>query len=414
MNAAVLDDTTLSCMARFIMLWILRSPSEVINPDAIAQDNHIPVKTVKMLLAELVDHKYLVKPQRVNNPAKAGQFTWTPYTLNPYYGQPLHGQTIDGKKEDGDKPVRAETPSPKNPPMDTVANGVFVPVEYVSAAGEKESLLLKAKESVLLLDTESNNKQTNSLSLPPPANLNQGATAQDDSLATRFKLANPMVQAMALQAFIGANSHDAQEKPGELPTAIVKDYRDKFAYSPNKPETEALERLISCYGAAFVQDKISVAKLVDADGKRIQNPARYIELVLEKEAAKTASVKPVPAKQKTEHDAIFDRDPEQELNRLLNRDSSPPIQLNPEWQRLGWHIQNIAPNLHHFFAGCRFGGIEAGSLSVITRHETHREMCQIKLNHRGWFLQQCQDIWEELTSVEFVIEGVSHALPETP
>lgn len=43
-------DKRLTVTARSIMTWILGEPSEVINPEAIAQENGLTVKYVRTLL----------------------------------------------------------------------------------------------------------------------------------------------------------------------------------------------------------------------------------------------------------------------------------------------------------------------------------------------------------------------------
>lgn len=301
MNAAVIEDTTLSCMARFIMLWILRSPSEAINPDAIAQDNHIPLKTVKALLSELVEHNYLVKPERVNNPAKAGQFTWTPYTLNPYYGEPSHGETVDGQQADG----RAEQPSDQKPSMAIAGNGKSSGFEYVRAAGEsalsKNSPVLSEKQKTgqgLVADSVQGMGEwyppgqvappmisitANVQPINPAQNLPAMSEAEFETALTQ---ASPAAQS-AFPALLEKAQPPVPEQQSAPPPIASAPSPDEFAaeiywheqlpkHFLSKPYKKRLKAVVGKYGLPAVKEIIDQAKEREAYA-----PMKYIEVALE-------------------------------------------------------------------------------------------------------------------------------------
>lgn len=280
MNTDIIDDLSLSYTARFVMLWIDKHPSDAINPEVIADASAIPLKLVKAALKELADAKYLNAPARVNDPVKAGRFTWTTFTLVVHapespsmdtapYGEKLHDGEKGGMVE---IPVRAETPSVDFPCMAITAYGLSSTVEYAGAAGEKESL--KQKESVLSLGDKNKDRQTNSLR---PPDKTKSASANTNSLARDFNAASPAVQEQAIQAFVRGNP----DLEVDVPDEVRKAYREKWTYEAIGKELQALEIMVSRYGVEFVLEQIKTADLVDGLHKPIRSPACYLKSKLE-------------------------------------------------------------------------------------------------------------------------------------
>jgi hypothetical protein len=402
MNAAVLDDTTLSCMARFIMLWILRNPSEAINPEEIAETNRVPLKTVKALLNELAapEHGYLLKPKRVNDPVKAGQFTWTPYTLNPSYGQRDNGHPSDLNPEDdytgNGKPIRTETPSDQNPSMAATSNGAFEPVEYTHAAGEKE-LLKELKESTEFEVIKTN--QASSLNVIEPGALARSTEA--DTFQAELEAKPPDVQAAYQRAYSRANrpKHDDSSAPNPdaaepLPPDVSKAYLKHWArFAISKNERRILHELIGIYGEPELVAIIRTADKVDWQGNSIKNPAAWL---------RTVGSKPKPAAPAT---PAYEFPPEDDLPQPDIAPEPPP---DPDWQRLCWAVENMSKTLYStYLKKCRYGGYMEGVLTIFAANEHVQSGCQIEMNHRGWFDKHCETIWQDFKSVQFVIEGVT-------
>lgn len=164
-HSAIARDTRLSLAARAVAFWILDNPSEVINPDAIAQANAINIRQVKVLLGELARHGYLNSPQRIKG--KHGHFAYTPYTLKAAAAQStVNNSTVDGQDVYGPhtlSPHTVETSTDRDeiPPEITAESApvtVKIAAEMVigdahvrvytptrDAAGEKD-MSLKAKD----------------------------------------------------------------------------------------------------------------------------------------------------------------------------------------------------------------------------------------------------------------------------
>lgn len=284
-----------------------------------------------------------------------------------------------------------DTPLPFDTPLPSST------VEYVSAAGEKESLSLKAKESVLSENDTDKDKQTNSLK---PIEIS--ATPPVNSLADDFNAASPEERELAIQAYTRANPEPEPEVSQEVQDAYFK----KWAYSPVGLELEALQRIVKKHGQTFVLKQIADASLVDKKQKRIQNPARFIETTLENMAAKGELPVPAlaPAKQSLKQADDFDPFNRDGLPNLLERPTSAPI--DPNWQRLLWAVQGLSSPIHNTLRECQFGGVKDSILTVIAPTTRIFNDCYRGMRHNRWLYRQAHSIWDELQDVEFIQAGV--------
>lgn len=151
------------------------------------------------------------------------------------------------------------------------------PAEYVRAAGDKESLSLKAKESVLSLEDKNKDRQTDSLQPPD----NTKSVLAPVNVADDFKAASPEVQARAVQAFIRVNPDLADIVPKEA----QDEYFTKWAYKPVGKELEALGAMVDCYGLELTVAEIKAAALVDSQRRAIRSPACYLKSKLDYQVA---------------------------------------------------------------------------------------------------------------------------------
>jgi hypothetical protein len=387
MMADVISDTDLSCMARFIMLWILRNPSEAINPEQIAEENRISVKQVKTLLTELADTGYLVKPARIKG--ERGRFDWTPYTLNPSYGQPFNGDPSHGQPEHGSK-----------------ADGTEYARTHTGAAGAgKDKELLKELKEIQEIDLKTN--QSNSLKL------------KDTSASTSATMTEAQIQA-TIQASSQA-AKDALSRSKQL-TSERQDTPNPDAAEPLPPEVK--EAYLKHWGRTAIDDKEQailheligkhgelelVAIIEDADkidwkGNSIKNPAAWIRKV----GAKTK----ITLVKKADDFDMFAQGDEPGVRRVTPVAPCEPV--DPGWQGLSDYIQITYPILYgDYFKGARFGGFEGGVLKVKVQDIKAYRGCFYTLNHQKQFERWSKDFWTDLTEVIFVIERLPDAHPET-
>lgn len=268
------------------------------------------------------------------------------------------------------------------------------PVEYTHAAGDKDSLLsLNTKNSLVLSETEKD--KTDSLT---PDNLNNGVPDDfEDEPITQVDTAPLDSQnddyGKAALAFL--------QKISPLTSLLSDDLIDTVKEYGSYPTVLAI------HDAAA-----EVAKAQRGERTPIKCTTWvYAKGILKKQKAEGDLPVEVAFKSDTASDDFdpFDHDddlPEPEIE---------PEPVNVQWQELNDFIQSQNRELYRMhLSQCRFGTFEAGKLSVLVPTERIQTGCIWELNHRGVFTKWCQDFWQGLEAVEFVLEGDTDAVPEVP
>lgn len=311
----------------------------------------------------------------------------TPSVIFP--ATPLSFEVID--------PLPFDTPSViVTPPLSSA--GETGTTEYVHegerAAGDKDSLLsLNTKNSLVLSEKDN---QTDSLK---PEN----TRAQDVAPVDEFEdepateIDRPVYEQ---DNGFGKAAAAYLERIGVLPNLMLDELADvvkEYGWYPVK---------LAIHGAAD-----EVAKAQRGERTPIKTSTwNYAKGTLRKQKSEgDLPIEPV--------ELVFEPDapPEPEI------EPAPVIQTvtvvpggGEQWRELGELVKSQNVELYRrYLSQCRFGGIDAGILTVQVMTERIQNACRMELNHGGRFQDWCESIWQDLKTVEFVLEDLRYAHPQT-
>jgi DnaD/phage-associated family protein len=438
-----INDRKLSLAARGLLAWLLDKRDDFsIDPDKIAAANGISTYEAKSLLKELAGEKYLIPPQRQH---VKGRFQYTPYILR-------------------EKPDIAVTAIPEQRDDYSDAKN-----SQLNLSGQNTGELLQCDDySATVPDSSFRAEVKLEIAPPPITNTNTKSKKQKQEKTTTTALpARPVqdapealppggVYVVPTLTEVDLWEYHAMTLPAEIDQAE----RERIAFEAKTPQPEsasepeqaagvidrapppspspdetplylrddALGRVASAYQGniglivPMVSDELKdwlevypEAWVIEAIGIAVEQNVRklsYIRGILEKwrdkgrQAAKPA---PVPEKTAATYGGMVDRSALLE-NELELPPSPPPEPVDENWQQLRYVVETMSMTLYStYLKKCRFGGINAGLMTVFAPNEHIRFGCEVEMNHRGWLAKHCEIIWKDFKSVEFVVEGTDHA-----
>lgn len=431
MSKATANNGKLSLAARGLLAWLLDKPDTwEIDPDATARLNSTTLHEIKKLLKELAQHNYLIPPKRIT---VKGRFQYTPYTLREtpdiealpcdenreaetVERKPLNGNrapVFDSQSRTGDKhepPSEQITKINKYSKQEKQENTTTLPVansEQVAPDAEKPGsggvYTLPVLDSIDLWEF---NARTLPAEIEPPAH-----SFDFKAKASEVK---PPAQSKPADSDVSSTPPPVPSRPLPEPvpdTGLADCIR---AYEANiglivPMIADAIKGALQDYPAAWITDAIEIA--VEQNVRKWS----YVVGILEKWRVRGKQPTPVKFMAATPVKPADDYDP-------FNRDASPPEAaptaepVDPVWSELDMRVQVMAlsQELYDTFKKCKFGGVKDGVLTVVCPTDAVFKACYRMLRHQRWLYRQAESLWDGLTDVEFVLEGDTDALPETP
>lgn len=428
MSKETANNRKLSLAARGLLAWLLDKPDTWdIDPDAIARLNNTTIYEIKKLLKELTAAGYLIPPKRDH---KNGRWQYTPYILRETPSIPVDDEIQSSENSDAKFSHLNFRHLKTDELLQSDCNSVTV-FEPLSRAEDKHEF---AAEQITKINNNSNPEEQETTTtapvaqpeLPAPVTVSGSGGGYDipvlDSVDLWESNATTLpaeIQAAAriipVQSAVSSTPPPVAPPPSpevkplsEQDTAIGRVARayERYIGGLDSRSPDILQTAIEDFGEVAVR-----AAIEGAFGK--DSPWRYALGTLRRQ--RTAGTLPrsdmpvpalAPAKLASEHDAIFNRDEKQ-----LEPEPEPEP-VNAQWRELGYLLENQYQELHRlYFSQCRFGGFDGSKLTVLVPTERVQSGCIWEMNHRGAFTKWCQDFWQGLKTVEFVLEDLPDAVP---
>lgn len=431
MSKETANDHGLSLAARGLLAWLLDKPdSWEIDPEAIARLNKTSIYEVKKLLKELTTGGYLIPPQRQKI---KGKFWYTPYTLlekpgitddmqlipygdfsvaQPVERNPLNGNSATEHVERSRTGVKHEIAAgqitktnnynkqEQEIPEKTTTTALPAKPEAVAleTVGSGGGYVIPVLDSIDLWESKASTL---------PAEVEQ---AERDKVAFKAK-AQEVKPAAQSKPVTGMVPPLPEPSESELKFGRVSEYFEQKTGDLVPPRISVLiQKAVDLHPEDWIKAAIDLAESKDKLFWEYVNGILFRWKLAGGMDSRAKSEAPALSRRVDDFDP-FDREVEPDIE-----PAPEPAPIDKNWEALTLFVQSQDVELHRLYLKkCRFGGVHGGALIVFVPNESVQNGCRWEMNYREKFFNWAEVIWQGLTSVDFIIEGVDdYALPETP